>query len=240
VIGGGDAIIEICGDGRKFPSHRHTRISIGPGRCVKPWGGFGCLTLALESITTECGGALGVSSDGDYCQIASDDTLRAVEGDALGARNTNALANGGNMGVEGTHGAGDFGVVDGVSLGTDGLSGADIRSVGDVFSGDEGSSSNAPNNGGVSVVGILDAGVTGSGHMGTGGYESASTSMKIVMASNYRPEAHSGRHTPLGQIHYLVQIRLGLGFDYLVAKSPLCIALTDQLDRVGVGSTDAA
>jgi hypothetical protein len=28
---------------------------------------------------------------------------------------------------------------------------------------------------------------------------------------------------PLGQVHYLAQIRLGLGFDFLGAKSPLYI-----------------
>jgi hypothetical protein len=45
-----------------------------------------------------------------------------------------------------------------------------------------------------------------------------------VMASDHGPEAHSGRRTPLGQVHYVAQIRLGLlGFDCLGAKSPLCI-----------------
>jgi hypothetical protein len=43
-----------------------------------------------------------------------------------------------------------------------------------------------------------------------------------VMASAHGPEAHSGRQTPLGQIHYVAQIRLGLlGFDYVGAKYPL-------------------
>jgi hypothetical protein len=43
------------------------------------------------------------------------------------------------------------------------------------------------------------------------------------MASDHGPEAHSGRRSPLGQIHYLAQIRLGLELDCLGAKSPLSI-----------------
>jgi hypothetical protein len=126
---------------------------------------------------------LQITLGGDYRQIANGDIVRAAEGDALDVRRTNALADRGSMSVGGAFGIGDFGVVDGVSVGISGLSGVDIKSVGNVFTGDAGGNNNVPGDGGATVVGIVHgAGVPGSGSRGTCGYESASTSVKIKCA----------------------------------------------------------
>jgi hypothetical protein len=91
-IGAGDVIAAIHGGNRRVDGHHRTRISFGPGCHLKPWGGFRSLALALETITMECGGALGVSSGGG--------AVRTTEVDALGMCSTNSLD--GDNGERGT------------------------------------------------------------------------------------------------------------------------------------------
>jgi hypothetical protein len=43
------------------------------------------------------------------------------------------------------------------------------------------------------------------------------------MASDHGPDAHLGRRSPLGKIHYLTQTKLSLRFACLGVKSPLSI-----------------
>jgi hypothetical protein len=92
---------------------------------------------------------VGVGGNGDVLPTEDDDGALRADNDSdvpSGGGGTAGTICGsssvarGSKGVEGTLGTGDFSVVDG--LGTGGLSVMDIRTVGEIFSDDEGKNSN--------------------------------------------------------------------------------------------------